>query len=140
MFKFLSKQNRLSTYYSELDSYACEEHFKLDYEKILKLIKKDKRLEYISIESKFNKLNYPVYDIDDENKLNDYINNIKEISSFVVIRSSSYDKTNHYWIIEDKPSKIKEIFDNNIWNICNDQNYASMCKKRNKLFIRGFYI
>jgi hypothetical protein len=143
MFNLFKKNNiNLITYISDYGSYSCESKKSKSYEKILKNFKKNSNYtDYVSILSKFNKIYYPVYDIDNENKLNEYIETINKIcDSFIVIRSGCYYNNNHYWIITDEPSnKISKILNNKIWTICNDVNYVDMCKKDNKIYIRGFY-
>lgn len=97
------------------------------------------------IESTYNNLIYPVFDLDNENKLKKFKEIITE--KYVIFRSSKrYDDEtdkviNHYWAILDLPlTNIKDFIHSDItWNVINDSKYISFTKNSNAFFIRALY-
>jgi len=89
----------------------------------------------ISIESKFNNVNYAVFDLDELDNLK-LFRRLYTAVPYALFKTSS----NHYWGIVDQPfDDIKSIFFEPNWKVCNDQNYINFSREYNKLFIRGIY-
>lgn len=91
----------------------------------------------IFIESKFNGIMYPFYDLDADDKYT----KIKEILDKPYALFNSSDKYEHYWLfVDDERFKnIKELFNDNQWLCYNDQNFLNATKESKKLVIRGLY-
>jgi len=89
----------------------------------------------VNIESNFNGLIYPVFDLDSQEKL-DLFKNLYSTDTYVIFRSSQ----DHYWGILDSPTeKIEEIFYDHNWKTCNDQQYVEFSREYEKLYLRGIY-
>jgi hypothetical protein len=88
----------------------------------------------------FNNKIYPMLDIDNSDKYNEFIKLIDvEYVSFM----SSNEEDRHYWIIVDKPfNNIEEFKKDEFykdWMVYNDPNYISFTLKRKEFFIRGLF-
>jgi hypothetical protein len=117
--------------------YSSSNRFKIEkINTILKKIRKNNETtDTVNIKSEFNNINYAMYDLDDEQKL-DLFTKIYPDESYVIFQSSE----NHYWAFLDMPyKKLSSIFECHNWKICNDQHYTSMCRKLNIISIRGLY-
>lgn len=88
----------------------------------------------IVIESKFNNIIYPVFDLDDKKKLELFYKIYNEVP-YIIFQTSN----NHYWAILDEANDINNIFNNTKWLTCNDTKYIKYCKKTKKITIRGLY-
>jgi hypothetical protein len=122
------------TYHGEYSNY---ERFRPRYlDKIFDIFRNEPSCyKSVSIESKFNKINYAVFDLDSREKYN-LFKKIYSASSYAIFQSSH----EHYWAILDYPyAKISEIFVEPNWKVCNDQNYVSFSMKQYKMLIRGLY-
>lgn len=93
----------------------------------------------IVIESVFNNIYYPVFDID---TLEDYalFRNIYSPTPYVLFASSNENNNTHYWGILDVPyNNINDIFYDHTWKICNDPKYIKFCRQYNYITTRGLY-
>ncbi len=142
MFDFLTRKHKkdILTFYHEYNvtsGYSTINKLKMKtLEKILMLFKK--KISIVSsewniyIESKYNNIIYPMFDLDNiTNKANFEI--IYKDVPYVLFQSS----VDHYWGIlgiEDK-----NIFTNTIWLSCNDTKYVDITKKRKLFVMRGLY-
>lgn len=141
---FLVKKDCLSylqqyTYYG---SYSSSE--KIRNKSMKKIIFKFKdsitNNESVSIESKFNKKFYAVFDLDTKEHLELFKTLYDDIPYALFISSSEDSDSSHYWAIVDNPcDKIEDIFFDHNWKICNDQKYVSFCRSYETLMIRGLY-
>lgn len=89
----------------------------------------------VLIESKFNNIYYPVFDIDN---LDDFalFKNLYSPTPYVLFSSSK----GHYWGILDTPyDNINKIFLDHNWKICNDQKYIEYSRNYKLMSIRGLY-
>lgn len=90
--------------------------------------------DYIFIESKFNGINYPFFDLDNEEMKDTFLEIYKE-EKFVLFQSSP----EHYWAILDENVDLKFLFQDTKWLTCNDPKYVSCSKSSENLRIRGLY-
>lgn len=89
----------------------------------------------VLIESVFNNLYYPVFDIDDFDNYT-LFRNIFSPTPYVLMSSSN----GHYWGILDMPyDSVHKIFYDHNWKICNDSNYIKFCRQYNYIPMRGLY-
>jgi hypothetical protein len=122
--------------YTQYGTYSDNE--KIKREKISQIIEKFKMMVNndggVCIESKFNGLIYPFFDLDEQ-----YLDLFKKLyasTPYVIFKSS----TDHYWGFLDTPKKNNiDIFYDHNWKICNDQKYINFSREYNRLFIRGLY-
>ena len=85
--------------------------------------------------SKYNGINYAFFDLDDINKYQ-LFKKLNNGLPYIIFQSSP----NRYWGIVDVPyKKIKDIFIDETWKICNDNKYVEMSIKIKTLMIRGSY-
>lgn len=126
---------------------------KLNMEDVDKIISRfkcnTKNTNGVSIESIFNGIYYPFFDLDDK-----YLDLFKKVYSdtpHVIFISSVeqhlYNGSNkhiienvHYWAFLDIPyNKVEDIFFDINWKNINDQGYVDFSRKHDKLYIRGLY-
>lgn len=90
----------------------------------------------IFINSKFNGLYYPVFDLDEQSKLN-LFQKINNDIPYIIFQSS----VKHYWGILDTPtSNINDIIDKDpSWKICNDPKYVKLSRNKKYLLLRATY-
>lgn len=132
-------KNKLMFSYQHLKntSYGNDYLYKnVDIKKLLKIYTdKDTTLSYVSIISQFNNKIYPVFDLDDQEKL-DFFEELYIDRNYVIFSSSP----DHYWAILDSQQKnVKYIFSDLKWNKCNDPKYVKFSKQYNLIRIRGIY-
>jgi hypothetical protein len=97
----------------------------------------DKKM--VSIESKFNKKYYAVFDLDTKEHL-ELFKTLYNDTPYALFISSSSEENSHYWAIVDIAyKKIKDIFYDINWKNCNDQSYVSFCRNYGRLMLRGLY-
>jgi len=135
----LFKNNKLTFFrnYESYGSYSSSERYKIEsLDTILKKFRKSLSTENtVSIKTIFNNINYAVFDLDDNKKL-DLFEIISDEDSYVIFQSSE----EHYWAILDKPyKKLSDIFNNHNWKICNDQKFTQYCFNTKHIVIRGLY-
>jgi len=148
MFQFLKKKNKenvLNIYhsYSRSDGYTdIKKSKRVSIEKFLKKSRNNNSdYRYGFINSKFNDCQYPVYDLDSENKYQEFLN-YYPTSKYVIFRSStepSSQKFNHYWAIVDEDVKSVKKYKNVAWHVINDVDYVNFCKKENSFDLRFTY-
>lgn len=138
------KNNTLTFYLEEITcrygtpSYRDEN--KISRKNIEKIISKFKKNienddQFVSIESIFNNIRYPFFDLDTNEKLMLFKQLFLD-KSYVIFQSS----TDHFWGIVDEKYKFKkDIFYDFNWKSCNDINYIEFSRENNILTIRGLY-
>lgn len=137
---FFKKKNNLEIYreYEYHDDYNTKNKIKKSSIKdIQKRLEKDyNSVKGIFINSKFNGLYYPIFDLDDSSKLNLFQKINKDIS-YVIFQSSN----GHYWGILDTPKKkLSDILDKDpSWKICNDSKYVSFTRIKGIMLLRATY-
>lgn len=135
----ITKRNHLSffreyTHYGDYSKYQRTRKESLN--EILNKFKKDNNNEYlVYVESKLNNIYYAVFDLDNEEHF-DLFKTLYAANSYVLFITSH----DHYWGIVDIPyKKLKDVFNEHNWNICNDIKYVSFSKGIKKIIIRGLY-
>jgi len=123
--------------YTSYGSYSNSEKFKK--EKVFEILAKFRDIlkpdNKVSIESKFNNLYYPIFDLDDQSKL-DLFKQLYAPVPYALFKTSA----DHYWgILDTAQSNLSDIFLDHNWKICNDDKYTEFSKSHRKLFIRGLY-
>lgn len=136
---FKNNDNKLTFLrnYIYSSSYSTTNRYKIEsLDTILKYFRKSiSTNNAVTILSKFNNVNYAVFDLDDEQKLKLFIDIFDE-DSYIVFQSSE----EHYWGILDKSfRKLSDIFEYHNWKICNDSKYVSFCYNKKQITIRGLY-
>ena len=133
--------------YSYSDGYSLKEKMKeMNINKILEKFKKNiDNKYYVNILSKFNGLHYPMHDLDTQENL-DLFKRINKDIPYVIFQSSEGGGTGrgktstHHWAFLDSPQKkLKDIFYEHSWKVCNDQKYVEFCNNYNYITIRGLY-
>ncbi len=91
--------------------------------------------DILSIESIFNDIYYPFFDLDSLEKYN-LFKKIYSSTPYVIFKSS----TDKYWGFIDVGTKNKKdiYFDVN-WKVCNDDRYVNFSRRYDRLYIRGLY-
>lgn len=85
--------------------------------------------------SKMNGINYAFFDLDCFDKY-ELFKKINDGLPYIIFNSSP----GHYWGIVDVPyKKIKDIFIDETWKVCNDSKYVNYSIKQKTLMIRGTY-
>jgi len=153
---FFNKKNQLiikHTYY-KADGYGGGD-YKSKTVSIEKFLKKARlnnhNYTYGAISTKFNGRQYPVYDLDNESKYNDFLELHKE-DNYVIFRSSksgpdntltvgsgTYIETRHYWAIVDEDVKSIKNYKNVNWHVINDKKYVKFVKQNNSFDLRFTY-
>lgn len=133
------KKNQLEFYreYVYHGDYSTKNKLrKSTIKKIQRRFEKQKQVVGVYVNSKFNGLIYPVFDLDNIGHLNLFQKLNKDIP-YIIIESSK----DHYWGILDTPKKnISDIIEMDpSWKICNDSQYVYYSKNKGKLFLRGMY-
>lgn len=135
----LSNSNEL-TYLRQFESWGgYSNEVKIRKENVNDIISKYKndinQSGGVLIESKFNNIYYPVFDIDNLDNFA-LFRNLYSPTPYVLFSSSN----GHYWGIIDVPySNINDIFLEHTWKICNDQKYIEFCRRYKFITIRGLY-
>lgn len=122
---------------------------KNDLSKILQRFRRETfNTNTIFIESKFNNLYYPFFDLDTEENLQLFKELYKD-QPYVIFKSSSISQPelykspierDNFWAILDIPyKKLDTIFTNHNWKICNDHKYVEFSKSKKYLAMRGLY-
>lgn len=122
---------------------------KNDLDKIIQRFRKETfNTNRVFIESKFNNLYYPFFDLDIEEHLQLFKTLYKD-QSYVIFKSSSISQQELYkpllerdsfWAILDVPYKnLDAIFTDHNWKICNDIKYVDFSKSQKYLAMRGLY-
>jgi hypothetical protein len=94
-----------------------------------------KENDNVFILSKFGKLWYPFFDLDNKDRLN-LFKEIFKNSAYSIFQSSP----GKYWGILDKGDKnIKNILKSTNWIVCNDERYIEFSSKQKILTIRGTF-
>ena len=126
-------------HYDNYGGYDVKNH-RIKLKNVIKKALNGKNIDYLGIMTKFNKIHYPVIDIDRRQDLNVIVNYLNDRHiPHVVLRSSP----NHFWIIIDRGNKdfkkANEI--SLILNNCGlgDAKYQTFSMKRKMFIIRGFY-
>jgi len=125
--------------YGYFGGYSTEQKFVKEFiDRILSIwryktdLSKD---DNVLVESKFNGVYYPFFDLDNDTNL-DLFKKVYSDAPYAIF-SSSY---NRYWGILDTPyDNLNEIFTDTNWKVINDQKYVSFSKNFNTLYIRGLY-
>lgn len=135
----ITPTNQLSFWRQYIYNDGYDEENRFTKQHIYKILdrfrKKDFIIESVSIESVFNHIYYPVFDIDDPTQL-ELFKKLYSPSAYAIFKSS----TDHYWCILDNGFKNKKhIFYDVNWKICNDPKYVNFCHEYNKFLIRGIY-
>jgi hypothetical protein len=133
------EKDTLSFYiqYTSYGSYSNTDKIKrIDLnETLLKFRKNNTNSSNVVIESKFNNINYPFYDLDTDDNYN-LFKKLYQTEPYVIFKSS----TDNYWGILDKScDTLSEVFYDHNWKICNDRKYTTLCTEINKNIIRGMY-
>lgn len=153
-FKRKKTPNELSVYrqYKYSDGYSGGTKLKKsDVQKIISLFKSNTiNKNCVSIESFFNGIYYPFFDLDDKHL--DLFKKVYSDTPHVIFISSVEQYTYyfdaireikenvHYWAFLDVPyEKVDDIFFDINWKNINDQNYVEFSREYDKLFIRGLY-
>ena len=153
---FRKRINQLNIYHSYLrnDGYGgVEKHKKVSIEKFLsKARAHHESYTYGSISTKFNDLQYSVYDLDSEDKYNDFLQFHHNKENCVIFRSSksgpderltngsgTFHETRHYWAIVDENVRNLKNYNNVNWHVINDNEYVKFCKKNNSFDLRFTY-
>jgi hypothetical protein len=86
------------------------------------------------INTTYNNIKYPVYDLDSEDMLSTFKTEVKD--DYVLFQSSP----GRYWAILDIPlTKLSDYKTNINWNVINDNNYRHMCLSRGDCVVRFTY-
>ncbi len=123
---FFRKKNQLELYreYEYHGDYSISNKIKKTSIKDIqgRLEKNSNSVLSIFVNSRFNGLYYPMFDLDQNSKLNLFQQINKDIP-YVIFQSS----IGHYWGILDTPKKkLSDILDKDpSWKICNDSDYVS---------------
>jgi len=128
------------------DSYSDEDRMRPRYlPKILDIFRRSVKCNgSVSIESRFNNINYAVFDLDNIEQLK-LFKKIYSATPYAIFVSSyeqfvSTSSQNNYWAFVDYPySNIRKIFNEPNWKVCNDHNYVSFCMHHKKVLVRGIY-
>jgi hypothetical protein len=123
--------------YTDYGSYSVTEKIKSINlnETLLKFRQNNSNSSNIVIESKFNNINYPFFDLDTDENYN-LFKKLYSTESYVIFKSSS----DNYWGILDKScNTLSEIFKDHNWKICNDKKYTYLCVKKKRIIMRGMY-
>lgn len=133
------KKNQLEIYreYVYHGDYSTKNKLrKSSIKKIQRRFEKHKEVVGVYINSKFNGLYYPMFDLDNIGHLNLFQKLNKDIP-YVIIETSK----DHYWGLLDTPTKhVSEIFEKDpSWKICNDSRYVYLSENKHNLLMRGMY-
>ena len=137
---FFRKKNQLELYreYEYHGDYSISNKIKKTSIKDIqgRLEKNLNSVVSIFVNSRFNGLYYPMFDLDHNSKLNLFQQINKDIP-YVIFQSS----TGHYWGILDTPKKkLSDILDKDpSWKICNDSKYVSFSKQKQYMLLRATY-
>lgn len=137
---FFRKKNQLELYreYEYHDDYNTSNKIKKTSIKDIqgRLEKNSNSVISIFVNTRFNGLYYPMFDLDDFSKLNLFQKINKDIS-YVIFQSS----IGHYWGILDTPKKkLSDILDKDpSWKICNDSKYVSFSIQKQNMLLRATY-
>lgn len=149
MIFFKSNKNELIylRQYANYGSYSITEKIKCkSIDSIIKYFRKMIDIDDdsgVSIESKFNNLIYPVFDLDEKSQY-ELFKTLHEDTPYVIFMSSCDDDDEDpeykYWGIVDTPyKKFKDLILNQNWKICNDSKYVRFSDSKGKILIRGLY-
>ena len=95
---------------------------------------------YGFINTEFNGVHYPVFDLDSQEKYNLFISEMKYLGKkYVIFISSSWNNINRYWAILDEEIISPKYYNDNNWLIINDIKYVSHCKDDNEFCVRFLY-
>lgn len=136
---FFRKKNQLELYreYEYYDDYNTSIEIKKTSIKDIqgRLEKKSNSVISIFVNSRFNGLYYPMFDLDQNSKLNLFQQINKDIP-YVIFQSS----VGHYWGILDTPKKkLSDIYKDPSWKICNDSKYVSFSIQKQNMLLRATY-
>lgn len=103
----------------------------LNYFKSRKLRKND----MVCIEPFYNGCYYPMFDLDDLEKL-ELFKDIFSNEPYILFQTSP----KHYWAFIDKSyENFQDIKELTNWHVCNDKNFVESSLIEKRLFIRGLY-
>jgi len=125
------RQYEISLDYSKLNRFR-----RISIEKLLKIFKKHTTgSTKVNIRMIFNGNYYASYDLDLQSKLT-LFKQVYSATPYVLFKSS---EGKHWGLVDIPYKKLKDIFVDHNWNICNDQQYVSYTKHHRLLVIRGLY-
>lgn len=114
---------------------SSNKSIKSSLEKLLEYFKGEfSDRDYVYIESKFNNINYPFFDLDTEENKELFLQTHQN-DRYVLFQSSP----EHYWAILDGDFSLNQILNDSMWISCNDSKYVSISKEQKNLRIRGLF-